>query len=72
MIANANFLIGTPEMMMGADSQVKEMFKGKEVEEWLMGSGDQVTQAYTGFEESEIGKVLDKQDTMSGLVNSMQ
>ena len=68
VIASANFLMGTPEMMMKED----ELFKGKEVEEWLLGSGEQVTQAYTGFEESEIGRFLVNQDTVSGLVNSMQ
>ena len=68
VIASANFLMGAPEMMMKED----ELFKGKEVEEWLLGSGEQVTQAYTGFEESEIGRFLVNQDTVSGLVNSMQ
>lgn len=43
VIANANFVIGGPAVFLG-----NEAIKGKEVDEWLMGSGDAVTQAFTG------------------------
>ena len=45
VIANANFVIGgSPEMFIG-----NQAVKGKEVDEWLMGSGDAPTQANTNF-----------------------
>lgn len=80
VIANANFFIGAPESALTGEStncrdKVKDteedLVKGKEVEEWLMGSGDAVTQEDTGktsHPDMELTKQLS--GSITGMLNS--
>jgi hypothetical protein len=87
VIANANFLIGAPSgMYVNPESRLKALskaaskfksenddglLKGKEVEEWLMGSGDAVTQDNTGSNEETTNPMASINDNLSGLVSCM-
>lgn len=81
VIANANFFIGAPESALTGEStncrdkriesEDDDLVKGKEVEEWLMGSGDAVTQEDTGkasHPDMELTKQLS--GSITGMLNS--
>ena len=63
-IAKVNFLIGAPSELFG---EQRKPFQGKEVEEWLMGSGDTVTKDDTGAE----AELSAQHSSITGMVSCM-